>query len=187
MKRLALAVSVLLLAFVLVWLAAKDPGYVLIARSPWSFETSLVVFCILLVSGIAASYIGLRLLTRTLRIPTDVADWRKRRNSRQARTALTEGLYRLAACEWEQAEGQLLAGLRFSDAPMLNYLGAAIAAQGRGDLRKRDDYLAEAGRIHDSACRDGTVACRVWRRRLVHGKRERGGGGRDDRNATGLP
>jgi len=147
MKRLALAVSVLLLAFVLVWLAARDPGYVLIARSPWSFETSLVVFCILLVSGIAASYVGLRLLSRTLHIPTDVAAWRKRRNSRQARTALTEGLYLLAACEWEQAESQLLAGLRFSDAPMLNYLGAAIAAQGRGDLRQRDDYLAEAGRI----------------------------------------
>lgn len=147
MKRLVLAVSVLLLAFGLVWLAARDPGYVLIARAPWSFETSLVVFGIILAGILAASYFLVRLITRTLKIPTDVADWRSRRNSRAARNALNDGLFLLASCEWEKAESQLLSGQRFSDAPMLNYLGAAVAAQGRGDLRKRDDYLAEAGRV----------------------------------------
>ena len=53
----------------------------------------------------------------------------------------------MAACDWPQAEAQLLAGLRFSEAPVINYIGAAIAAQGQGDIRKRDNYLAEAGKI----------------------------------------
>lgn len=150
MRRLAYAVTIILLAFVIVWLASVDPGYVLIARRPWSIEMPLTVFTVIVVISIAATYLIGRLIARTLNIPSDVADWRQRRHALQARSSLTEGLSRLAACDWQEAETQLLAGLRFSDAPMINYLGAAIASQGQGDIRKRDNYLAEAGKIAPS-------------------------------------
>lgn len=147
MKRLLYAVAVVLLAFVTVWLASEDPGYVLIARSPWSLEMSLTVFTVIVILSVAATYLIGRLIARTINIPTDVSGWRRQRFAKKARTALTSGLSRLAACDWQEAETQLLAGLRFSDAPMINYIGAAIASQGQGDIRKRDNYLAEAGKI----------------------------------------
>lgn len=147
MKRLAFVISVLLLAFVIVWLASDDPGYVLIARKPWSIEMSLTVFTVIAIVFIGAFYFVIRLFTRARNIPTDVAGWRQRRYAKQARLAFNQGLGLLAACDWPKAEAQLLAGLRYSEAPMINYVGAAIAAQGQGDLRKRDDYLAEAGKI----------------------------------------
>ena len=146
MRRLLFAIAVLLLTFVLVWLASVDPGYVLIARSPWSVEMPLTLFSVLVVVGIVATYLIGRLIARALKIPTDVAGWRSQRLSRQARSALTEGLTELAACNWQPAETRLLAGLRYSDSPMINYLGAAIASQGMGDIKKRDDYLAQAGK-----------------------------------------
>jgi len=147
MKRLAFVIAVLLLAFVIVWLASEDPGYVLIARRPWSIEMSLTVFTVIAIISIGAFYFIIRLVTRARGIPGDVAGWRQRRYAKQARLALNEGLGLLAACDWPQAEAQLLAGLRFSEAPVINYVGAAIAAQGQGDIRKRDNYLAEAGKI----------------------------------------
>ena len=147
MKRLAFVVAVLFLAFVIVWLASVDPGYVLIARKPWSVEMSLTVFTVIAIISIGAFYFIIRLLTRARGIPADVAGWRQRRHAKQARLALNQGLGLLAACDWPQAEAQLLAGLRFSEAPVINYIGAAIAAQGQGDIRKRDNYLAEAGKI----------------------------------------
>jgi len=147
MKRLAFVVAVLLLAFVIVWLASDDPGYVLIARKPWSIEMSLTVFTAIGIFLIGAFYFLIRFFSRARRIPSDVAGWRQRRHSKQARSALNQGLGLLAACDWPQAEAQLISGLRFSEAPLVNYVGAAIAAQGQGDIRKRDNYLAEAGKI----------------------------------------
>lgn len=146
MRRLLFAIAVLLVAFVLVWLASEDPGYVLIARSPWSIEMPLTLFSVLVVVGAVATYLVGRLIARTLKIPTDVAGWRTQRLTRQARSALTEGLTELAACNWQQAETRLLEGLRSSDSPMINYLGAAIASQGQNDIKKRDNYLAQAGK-----------------------------------------
>lgn len=147
MKRLAFVIAVLLLAFVIVWLASDDPGYVLIARKPWSIEMSLTVFTVIAIISIGAFYFIIRLVTRARGIPADVAGWRQRRHAKQARLAINQGLGLLAACEWPEAEAQLLAGLRFSEAPVINYVGAAIAAQGQGDIRKRDNYLAEAGKV----------------------------------------
>jgi len=147
MKRLAFVIAVLLLAFVIVWLASDDPGYVLIARKPWSVEMSLTVFTVIAIISIGAFYFVIRLFTRARGIPADVAGWRQRRHAKQARQALNQGLGLLAACDWPEAEAQLLAGLHFSEAPVINYVGAAIAAQGQGNIRKRDNYLAEAGKI----------------------------------------
>jgi len=146
MRRLLFAIAVLLVAFILVWAASEDPGYVLIARSPWSVEMPLTLFSVLVIVGVLATYLVGRLIARGLKIPADVAGWRSQRLSRQARSALTEGLAQLAACNWQQAESRLLEGLRYSDSPMINYLGAAIASQGQNDIKKRDNYLAQAGK-----------------------------------------
>jgi len=124
--------------------AIDNPGYVLISRPPWTFETSLMVFIALLLTAFvvlqALLYIGFRLL----RIPRDVARWRDRRHSRDARRALDQGLVKLAEGKWVEAEADLIASMRYSDVPLISYLGAACAAQAQNNIEKRDEYLAQA-------------------------------------------
>lgn len=146
MRKLLLALGVALFAFIIYGLLKQDPGYVLIARPPKSIEMTLTAFTVIAVLAIVVFYLIGRLIAHGFNIPKEVAGWRKRRFEQQARVALTAGLNSLAACDWEKAEVQLVAGLQHSEAPMLNYLAAAIAAQGTGDIKKRDQYLYEAGK-----------------------------------------
>jgi HemY protein len=145
--RLVLVVIGSLLAAILVTLAVlKDPGYVLIARMPWTFEMSLPVFALLALAGVSAFYLVIYLIVRLVRIPRDVTRWRVRRAQRQSREALYDGLVQLAEANWLEAESQLIASMRGTDMPVLGYLGAACVNQGQGNLEKRDEYLAAAHR-----------------------------------------
>jgi HemY protein len=143
-KLLIGAIALLFAATFIALYATENPGYVLIARAPWSIEMSLTLFIPLMIAASFLLYLLLYLLIRLWRIPRDVRRWRARRQARAARVALIEGLTRLAENNWVEAETQLLASLRHGDTPLLNYLGAAIACEGQGNLEKRDEYLALA-------------------------------------------
>lgn len=144
MKLLLLTLAVLFAGVLLALYAVENPGYVLIARAPWSIEMPLTLFVPLLLAAFFLLSAALYLLVRLVRIPRDVEHWRTRRHTRQGRTAFVQGLTHLASGNWAEAETELLAGLRHSEAPLLNYLGAALAAQGQGNMEKRDEYLALA-------------------------------------------
>jgi HemY protein len=158
-------VLILLFATVLVTLGAvEDPGYVLLARGPWSVEMSLTVFTALALVGFLLFALLLYLLVRLVRIPRDVARWRRRRQQGTARGALLKGLSHLAEGSWVEAEAELLAGMRHSEAPLLNCLGAAFAAQGEGNVEKRDEYLAQA----QAAAPQGALAIGMSQAFLQH-------------------
>jgi len=144
MRYLAFLLLVIFVASVATLYAIDNPGYVLISRPPWTFETSLVVFIALLVIAFVTLQAVLYLGIRVLRIPRDVARWRDRRHTRDARRALDQGLVKLAEGKWVEAESDLIASMRYSDVPLISYLGAACAAQAQGNIEKRDDYLAQA-------------------------------------------
>lgn len=145
--RLVLVVIGVLLAAILLTLAVlKDPGYVLIARMPYSAEMSLPVFAVLALAGVSALLLAVYFVVRLVRIPRDVARWRNRRNQRLSRDALYQGLLKLSEGNWVEAESHLLAGMRATEMPVLSYLGAACVNQGQGNLEKRDEYLAAAQR-----------------------------------------
>ncbi len=137
-------VGVVLVAVIATLYALENPGYVLIARAPWSVEMTLTTFVLLAIVAFFVFAFVVYFAIRLLRIPRDVARWRVKRRTREARAALTRGLSRLLEANWAEAESQLLAGLRYGDAPLLNYLGAAIASQARGNIEKRDEFLAAA-------------------------------------------
>jgi len=143
-KLLGLVIAVLIVATVVTLSAMEDPGYVLIARGPWSVEMALTLFIPLALLAFLAFALLLYATIRLLRIPRDVQRWRKRRQGRRARDSLLKGLTYLAEGSWVEAEAALLAGMRHGDAALLNCLGAALAAQGQGNLEKRDEYLAQA-------------------------------------------
>ncbi|MBI3899774.1 MAG: heme biosynthesis protein HemY [Gammaproteobacteria bacterium] len=146
MRLVLVIIGALLSAILLTMYALDNPGYVLIARTPWSIEMSLTVFMLLGLVAAGALYLVVYLAVRLIRIPRDVEQWRAHRNERQARESLYQGLIKLAEANWSEAEARLLTSMRGGDTPLLSYLGAACVNQGQGNLEKRDEYLAGAHR-----------------------------------------
>ncbi len=138
--------TAVLIAFMLhSWLSKyNDPGYALIGFGHWSLETSLTVFAVAEVIGFFVLYSFFRLLGVLIRMPGQMS--RRRRNIKLNRSqeALIAGLFDAADGNWEQAEKVLVKHAANSGAPLLHYLTAARAAQSRGALDKRDEYLKKA-------------------------------------------
>jgi len=142
MIRLLLISLLALIGAVALALLIKDnPGYVLIAVGPWSVETTLALLVFALLLVFAALYFTIRFSARLLAAPRSVGKWRKHRREEKAQKALTYGLIELAEGQWRQAERQVLKYAGQSEAPVLNYLVAARAAQEQGAEDRRDRYL----------------------------------------------
>lgn len=143
---LAPFLSVIVIAFAgYEWLRSLDNhGYVIIGIGHWSLEKSLVDF----ISGLAISFFILYLFFRGLgwlfRIPSQL----KRRGINikfnRSQEALIAGLVDSAEGNFERAENVLIKHAPHSGAPLIHYLTAARAAQSRGALEKRDQYLKQA-------------------------------------------
>ena len=144
MKLLIFIIAVLFASVALTLLAIENPGYVLIAREPWSIEMPLTLFVLLFIVAAALVSFSWNALARMLNIPREVAHWRQLRHNRSAQEGLTQGLTHLMEGNWPKAEKRLLSDLRYNQTPLLNYLAAAYAAQNQGDNEKRDEYLALA-------------------------------------------
>lgn len=144
MKLLAYILLGLFISIALALIAQDNPGYVLLAREPWSVEMPLTLFVILQVALMTAVYFLVRLLGQLVSTPRTVARWRRMRRLRRARETQLLGMRHLADGNWLKAEKQLIASLRYTDAPTLTYIAAAWAAQAQGHTDKRDDYLAQA-------------------------------------------
>ena len=125
-------------------LALEDPGYVLISRTPYEIEVSLVLAVVLAGILLFAVYLVLRLLWAALRMPRTAGRWRVNRRHALATQATLAGYSRLIEGEWEEAEEILSQRLGYGATPLLSALGAAYAAQQRADYDARDKYLLQA-------------------------------------------
>lgn len=143
---LASLLSAVAVAYVLHrWLAQyNDPGYVLIGFGHWSMETSLTVFTVGLVLGFFALYSFFRLVGVLMRLPGKMSKHRRKIKFNRSQEALINGLFDVADGKWESAEKVLIKHAASSGVPLLHYLTAARAAQARGALDKRDEYLKKA-------------------------------------------
>jgi HemY protein len=140
MKRLFIALVVLIAAIVVALVVMQDPGYLLLTYGQWTVETSLALAVLLLLLGFFALYYLIRFLTGMRNLPGRMRAWRAGRQALRARSAMTRGLIHLAEGHWEKAE-KLLLKARHSETPLLNYLAAARAAQQLGAHERRDQYL----------------------------------------------
>ena len=148
MKTFLFIIVTLFIAVVATLYAIKNPGYVLLARAPWSVEMPLTLFVPIIVLAYGLFYASIRLISRLWKIPQDVARWRQDKKTKKARLALHQAIISLAEGNWIKSEAQLLAGLHNSEVPVLHYLAAACASQGQDNIEKRDEYLSLA---HKSA------------------------------------
>lgn len=125
-------------------LVLQEPGYVLIVYHEWSVETTLS----LLIGALVASFILLYLLIRLLRnvwlLPRRMAEWKKARRRMRATVGTNRGLLALAEGNWAKAEKLLIRFAKESELALINYLGAARAAQKQNASMRRDLHLADA-------------------------------------------
>jgi HemY protein len=117
-----------------------DPGYVAITAGRSLFETTVPVFLLLL----AGLYLATRALVESLGARRRLAELRAERRRRRARVDTERGLLDLAAGRWRQAEDALVRAAPEADAPVVNYLVAARAADLLDAVDRRDEWLARA-------------------------------------------
>ncbi|MDD5214276.1 MAG: heme biosynthesis HemY N-terminal domain-containing protein [Methylococcales bacterium] len=129
----------------------NSAGYVLIGIEQWSIETSLFVFLGILVVVFFVMYISLRLLGWSFRLPKQIRKRVQTNKLNISQQALIKGLVDSAEGNWENAEEILIKHASHSGAPLIHYLTAARAAQSRGAMDKRDEYLQIAAQHGDNA------------------------------------
>lgn len=127
------------------WLAETyQSGYAIVGFGHWSLEASLTVWVVGLIFGFFVLYYLFRGLGILIRIPGKMRKSRHNVRFNRSQEALISGLLDAADGNWERAENVLIKHANSSGAPLLHYLTAARAAQSRGAIDKRDEYLRKA-------------------------------------------
>ena len=144
MKLVILLLVTLGAAVGFVLLAMEDPGYLVLVRTPYTVRLPLALFVLIVVAVFAGLYLLFNFIVTLLRAPKMVRKWRERSHQTHAQLCTMRGYASLIEGDWSSAEKKLLTNLRHNKSPLLNYLGAAFAAQQRGHLVRRDQYLADA-------------------------------------------
>lgn len=130
-----------------VWLGLKiadSSGYVLISYQHIAIETSLWIAAGAVLVAFGLTYFLLRAVSSLFSLTTVISRWRQTRRRRKAQQLTQKGLKDLAEGHWRRAEKSLLRAAGDTDSPLINYLAAANAAQGEGNLDARDEYLHKA-------------------------------------------
>ncbi len=162
MRRLFLYLVILAGAVVVALYFHQQQGYILLAAGPWRIEMSLLFFAVLLGLALLLLFLALRLGGKLLSVPGTLLGWRKRRRYEAARTELNSGLLRFTEGDFASAEQQLMRSARRSEAPLVNYLTAAMAAQRRGSREARDRHLSVA----EEECPHSRVAVHLLQAQL---------------------
>ncbi|MDH5435199.1 MAG: heme biosynthesis protein HemY [Gammaproteobacteria bacterium] len=141
MKWLLIFLAGLLLTVGAALVAYNDPGYILIGYGKWTIETTLTLFIIASLGIFLAFYYSIRIIKNTWQFPARLRLWNKQRHSSRSAKVLSKGLIALAEGRWREAERYLVRYASDSAMPMVNYLGAARAAQEQDASDRRDNYL----------------------------------------------
>lgn len=145
--RLLVALVIALAAAVgLTRIVQQDPGHVLVSYGGYTVEGTLAVFVAALVAAFFVAYLVSRLFVYLYGAPRRFRQWREKRAAEQARKDLVRGLVLMAEGKWSQAEHRLADHAGHAETPLLNYLGAARAAQLQRAYDRRDRYLNNAAR-----------------------------------------
>ena len=144
MRLLLLIIISLLLAVAVGTYAEHDAGQMIITISGWTIQTSFSFFVISIVVLFLLFYFLLRMISRFWNMPGQLGSWKKGRHQRLSEKYLSRGLMALVEGNWNKAEVSLTKGAPYSQAPLVNYLAAARAAQQLGAVKRRDSYLMQA-------------------------------------------
>lgn len=139
--RLWTLILVLFLATIAGIYIRQDPGYVLFAYRDWTMEMPLWLSAVLFILLLSLALFTLWILNTVFQSGYRVKGWWFKHKQNLARRNTTRGLLELTEGHWLKAERYLRDAARFSDAPVINYLSAAKAAEESGAPDRRDRYL----------------------------------------------
>ncbi|SFD81104.1 HemY protein [Thiohalospira halophila DSM 15071] len=151
MRRLLLLLLVIAGATAVAIWAHRDPGYLLLARGPWSVEMSLTVAVVAALFAFIVGYSLVRLAANLLDAPGTLRHWRRRRRTLRGMGLLRRGEIEFAEGRWPAAERHLERAARRGSHSLPAYIGAARAAQRQHAHERRDDYLNRAHRSEPDA------------------------------------
>lgn len=144
----------LLILIVSVWIGLKiseDPGYFYIAYRQWSVEMPLWFAMLTFIFTVFLLYAILRFFDSIDFSIYRMKNWLRYRRKYKSYSKTNRGLIELIEGHWRAAEHYLLEGIEQSDAPLINYLAAAKAAQELKAYDRRDNYLRKAHQISPQA------------------------------------
>lgn len=144
MRFLITLLLVLLATVAVTLLILQEPGYVLVAYEQWTVEMTLSVLLGALILSFALLYLTIRLLRNVWLLPRKMREGKKARRRLRATIGTDRGLLALAEGNWAKAEKLLIRFAGDSEMPLINYLGAARAAQKQNASVRRDLHLTDA-------------------------------------------
>ncbi|MEE9446920.1 MAG: heme biosynthesis HemY N-terminal domain-containing protein [Arenicellales bacterium] len=147
MKMLIIIILALAAATTVGLMSLDDPGLMVLSYGQNTWELPLVLGLLLMVVAFALLYLLFNFLFGIFRAPKKAKAWNQQRQNKNAQNDTLRGYARLIEGNWEQGEKDLVKRLDHCNTPMLNYLGAAYAAQQQNNYDKRDEYLALAEKL----------------------------------------
>ena len=163
MKILIIIILALSAATAIGLVSLDDPGLMILSYGQDTWELPLVLALLLIVAAFAILYLLFNFIFGIFRAPKVAKKWNIQRQNKNAQTDTLRGYARLIEGDWAQGEKSLTKRLGYCKTPMLNYLGAAYAAQQQQRYEKRDQYLAEAEKMDPA----NKMAVDITRARLL--------------------
>lgn len=151
MLRLSVFLVFLVISVVLGLMVLNHPGYVFVVYQPWMVQMPLWVVLLGVIIVLGLFYVLIDSVDQVHMLWFRLKNWFRWRREHRAYSQTQHGLTLLIEGRWMKAERLLLKGVKNTIDPLMNYLGAAKAAQARGALDKRDQYLREAHRVASDA------------------------------------
>lgn len=147
MKILIVIILALAAATTIGLISVDDPGLMVLSYGQHSLELPLVLALLFIAIAFAILYLLFNFLFSVLRAPKKAKKWNQQRHNKNAQNDTLRGYARLIEGDWAHGEKALLKRMEHCKTPMLNYLGAAYAAQQQQNYDKRDEYLAKAEKV----------------------------------------
>lgn len=137
----------LLFLIISVWLGievVRHPGYILLVYQPWMVQMPiwLALLGILVILGIF--YLLITCVDQIQLLGFKFKNWLRFRRENQSYSKTQKGLSAVIEGRWKKGESLLLAGVSQTVDPLMNFLGAAKAAQEQGAIERRDIYIQKA-------------------------------------------
>ncbi len=154
MRTLIWLIGIFAIAVGVAMVAGLNDGYVLLVAPPWRVQLSLNLLVVMVVVGSALGYALVRLISRTLQLPTRLAQWRERRRRERAGRALTDSISALFEGRFAQSLKSAARAYEIGDEASMAALVAARAAHALHDEPRYREWLGHAA--EQSAKQGGT-------------------------------
>ncbi len=147
MRRVFWLLAICIAAVAIAIAASYNTGYVLLVVQPYRIELSLNLLLVLLLAVFVLGYFVVRLISITLRLPTEIRESRMNRRRKKAHAAMIDGIKSFLEGRYAKAEKSATAALEVKESAAVTAINTIIAARSAHELRefeRRDEFIAMA-------------------------------------------